>query len=237
MNARVLLVEDDLMLRRALQQALEMEGFIVDTRGTLAEARSTLADYLRDSDAPEPRLLIVDLGLPDGDGKDLLQWARERTSLPVLVISARQDDHSKVGLLDAGADDYLVKPFSTDELKARIRVALRRQSPGKSGLHGDFHVGTLEISLSRHQVLRDGTKVHLTPTEFKLLSRLVAQAGRVVTHRQLLNDVWGPDYVEHIHYLRLYMGQLRAKLEQNPAEPELLLTETGVGYRFCEISP
>ncbi len=236
MNARVLLVEDDLKLRHALQQSLEMDGFTVDASATLAHAQTVLQNYLVSDQVGVPRLVIVDLGLPDGDGSELIRWTRAHSTLPVLVISARQDDYSKVHLLDAGADDYLVKPFSINELKARMRVALRRLSADGRPHSGEFRIGELEISLSRHLVRRQGNKVHLTPTEFKLLSRLLVQAGQVVTHRQLLRDVWGPEYVEHVHYLRLYMGQLRAKLEMDPAAPELLLTETGIGYRFCDLT-
>ncbi len=236
MTARVLLVEDDLTLQQALQQSLEIEGFTVDTSATLAHAQVVLQDYLASARSGMPRLVIVDLGLPDGDGSELIRWTRAQSSLPVLVISARQDDNSKVHLLDAGADDYLVKPFSINELKARMRVALRRLSGEAPPHNGEYRIGELEISLSRHLVRRNGDKVHLTPTEFKLLSRLLVQAGQVVTHRQLLLDVWGPEYVEHVHYLRLYMAQLRAKLEADPTAPELLLTETGVGYRFCELT-
>ena len=237
MNARVLLVEDDLTLRKALKQSLEMEGFTVDSCTTLAEAQIKLHDYVTNTTPSVPRIVIVDLGLPDGDGSELISWTREKSSVPLLVISARQDESSKVTLLDAGADDYLVKPFSMNELKARMRVALRRQSVEIRPDIGDIRVGDLEISLPRHYVKRQGTKVHLTPTEFKLLARSLLQAGRVVTHRQLLLEVWGAEYVDHVHYLRLYMAQLRAKLETDPAAPELLLTETGVGYRFCELDP
>jgi two-component system KDP operon response regulator KdpE len=176
------------------------------------------------------------LGLPDGDGSTLIRLVRSQSKLPVLVISAREDDVSKINLLDAGADDYLVKPFSIGELKARIRVALRRQSPDTTTSIDEIRIGALEINLPKRQVKRMSERVHLTPTEFNLLARLLSQAGQVVTHRQLLNDVWGAEYVEHVHYLRLYMAQLRAKLEVDPAAPELLLTETGVGYRFCELS-
>lgn len=232
MSTQILLVEDDLALRQALKQSLEMDGFIVDSASTLREARTFLQEDLNKK-LPLSRIVIVDLGLPDGDGSILVRWVRDHSALPVLIISARQDDHSKVHLLDLGADDYLVKPFSINELKARIRVALRRQSPIAADVR-DLHIGELEISLTRHLVKRRGVKVHLTPTEFKLLAKLVRQSGKVVTHRQLLLEVWGEEYVEHVHYLRLYMAQLRSKLETDPAAPELLLTETGVGYRFCE---
>lgn len=234
MSARILLVEDDLALRQALKQSLEMDGFAVDSTSTLAEAQTILRVDLATERFVLPRIVIVDLGLPDGDGGSLIRWAREHSTLPVLVISARQDDSSKVNLLDLGADDYLVKPFSINELKARIRVALRRQSPEAAVELRELRVGDIEISLSRYLVRRNGVKVHLTPTEFKLLARLLRQAGQVVTHRQLLLDVWGAEHVDHVHYLRLYMAQLRSKLEADPAAPVLLLTETGVGYRFCD---
>lgn len=235
MSLRILLVEDDVVLRSTLRQALEFEGFNVDLADTLERAKRRLSQYAVEQVAPDARLLLVDLGLPDGDGASLIRWSRAHFPLPVLVISARNDEHGKVDLLDAGADDYLVKPFSINELKARIRVVLRRQTLQATGNSGEYRIGSLDISLPRHHVFRDGVRVHLTPKEFKLLARLLVQAGQVVTHRQLLHDVWGPDYLEHVHYLRLYMGQLRGKLEKDPTAPELLLTETGVGYRFCEI--
>lgn len=236
MKVRILLVEDDLSLREVLKQSLELEGFSVDSHSTLAGASAALAYHLSTLRSPDTfSIAIVDLGLPDGDGSTLIRLLRERSNLPVLVISAREDDLSKIHLLDAGADDYLVKPFSIGELKARIRVALRRQSKDSPALTDDIRIGVLEINLPKRQVKRSGERIHLTPTEFNLLARLLSQAGQVVTHRQLLNDVWGAEYVEHVHYLRLYMTQLRAKLENDPAAPELLLTETGVGYRFCEL--
>ena len=237
MNIRILLVEDDLTLREVLKQSLELEGFSVDSHSTLAGAKAAWAYHLNTPRSPSNlSIAIIDLGLPDGDGSTLIRLIRSQSTLPVLVISAREDDVSKIHLLDAGADDYLVKPFSIGELKARIRVALRRQSPEMHASIDEIRIGALEINLPKRQVKRQGERVHLTPTEFNLLARLLSQAGQVVTHRQLLNDVWGAEYVEHVHYLRLYMAQLRAKLEVDPAAPELLLTETGVGYRFCELS-
>jgi two-component system KDP operon response regulator KdpE len=179
-------------------------------------------------------LLILDLGLPDGDGGDLLRSVRAQYALPILIISARQDDANKVALLDAGADDYLVKPFSISELLARMRVTLRHRGTVVLASQTHYSRGALHIDLAKHTVLKAGEPVHLTPTEFKLLARLVRQAGQVVTHRQLLVDVWGAAHVEQTQYLRLYMGQLRAKLEVNPTEPALLLTEPGVGYRLAE---
>ena len=156
------------------------------------------------------------------------------SALPVLVISARQADGLKIHLLDAGADDYLVKPFSVGELLARMRVALRHRGTTVRAAVTQYAQGGLQVDLTAQRVLRDGQAVHLTPTEFGLLARLVRSAGQVVTHRQLLADVWGPEFITHTHYLRLYMGQLRAKLEAEPSEPRLLLTEPGVGYRLVE---
>jgi two-component system KDP operon response regulator KdpE len=179
-------------------------------------------------------LVVLDLGLPDGDGEALLAALRRRHAIPVLVVSARQAEGQKIRLLDAGADDYLVKPFSIGELLARMRVALRHRGTTLRAALTRYRRGGVAIDLARQQVRRDDGAVHLTPTEFKLLARLVRSAGQVVTHRQLLADVWGADFVEHTHYLRLYMGQLRAKLEADPAEPALLLTEPGVGYRLAE---
>jgi two-component system KDP operon response regulator KdpE len=237
MKTRILLVEDDLTLREVLKQSLELEGFSVDSHSTLAGAKAAWAYHLNTPSSPSNlSIAIIDLGLPDGDGSTLIRLIRSQSKLPVLVISAREDDVSKIHPLDAGADDYLVKPFSIGELKARIRVALRRHSPDQYASIDEIRIGQLEINLRKRQVKRLGERVHLTPTEFNLLARLLSQAGQVVTHRQLLNDVWGAEYVEHVHYLRLYMTQLRAKLEVDPAAPELLLTETGVGYRFCELS-
>jgi two-component system KDP operon response regulator KdpE len=185
------------------------------------------------SDSPLD-VLLLDLGLPDGDGGDLLRTVRAQYALPVLIISARHDDTNKVALLDAGADDYLVKPFSISELLARMRVTLRHRGTVVLAPQTHYQSGALEIDLAKHVVRLAGEPVHLTPTEFNVLARLVRQAGQVVTHRQLLADVWGAEHVDQTHYLRLYMGQLRAKLEANPTEPTLLLTEPGVGYRLAE---
>ena len=229
MSLHVLLIEDDRQLRQTLMAALQNHGYEVTGSASCADAQAVLLHH------PQPiGLVILDLGLPDGDGKDLLAWLRQQQPIPVLVISARHDDAGKVQLLDAGADDYLVKPFSVQELLARMRVSLRHrgmrvQSPVMHYAHGH-----LVVDLTRHSVQLSGEAVHLTPTEFKLLARLVRQAGQVVTHRQLLTDVWGAEHVDQLQYLRLYMGQLRAKLETNPAEPQWLLTEPGVGYRLAE---
>ncbi len=230
MTLTVLLIEDDIALRATLARALELEGYRVET----ADCRSAGEAVFRQRDDTLPDLVLLDLGLPDGDGSDLIHWIRSRSSIPVLVTSARYDDAAKVTLLDAGADDYLVKPFGISELLARIRVALRHRSRAASSSVTEYRHAALDIDITRRQVLLNGERVRLTPTEFKLLARLVSQAGQVVTHRQLLSDVWGAEHLEDTHYLRLYMAQLRAKLETNPTEPRVLLTEPGVGYRLVE---
>ena len=232
MALKVLLVEDDRELRQTLRDALSVEGYEVVASGSAADALAVL----RHSMASERPLdvLLLDLGLPDGHGGDVLRTVRAQYALPVLIISARHDDANKVTLLDAGADDYLVKPFSISELLARMRVTLRHRGTAVLASQTHYRAGALVIDLAKHAVHLAGESVHLTPTEFKLLARLVRQAGQVVTHRQLLVDVWGPEHVDQTQYLRLYMGQLRAKLEANPTEPTLLLTEPGVGYRLAE---
>lgn len=232
MTLKVLLVEDDRDLRQTLRDALCVEGYDVVASGSAADAQAVLRHSMS-SDRPLD-LLILDLGLPDGDGSDLLRSVRAHYALPILIISARHDDANKVALLDAGADDYLVKPFSISELLARMRVTLRHRGTVVLAPQTHYTCGAIDIDLAKHTVLKAGEPVHLTPTEFKLLARLVRQAGQVVTHRQLLVDVWGAEHVDQTQYLRLYMGQLRAKLEANPTEPNLLLTEPGVGYRLAE---
>ena len=228
MSLRVLLVEDDRELRGTLSDALRVEGFEVLPAASLADAQA-LASHGGPID-----LVLLYLGLPDGDGAGFLQALRRQAATPVIVISARQAEGQKIELLDAGADDYLVKPFSLGELLARMRVALRhRGTLARPAVTRWLHE-ELEVDLAAHRVTLAGTAVHLTPTEFKLLARLVRSAGQVVTHRQLLADVWGPEHTEQTHYLRLYMAQLRAKLEAEPADPRRLLTEPGVGYRVCE---
>jgi two-component system KDP operon response regulator KdpE len=234
MGLRVLLVEDDRELRATLAGALEIEGYDLRTAASLAEAQA-LCTHLADLHHPAGfDLVVLDLGLPDGEGQTLLHTLRKRHNLPVLVISALHDDGRKIGLLDAGADDYLVKPFAVGELLARMRVALRHRGAQVAAAVTVYEHGGLAVDLPKRSVTLHGQACHLTPTEFKLLARLVRSAGRVVTHRQLLADVWGPDQVEQTHYLRLYMGQLRAKLEADSANPRWLLTEPGVGYRLVE---
>jgi two-component system KDP operon response regulator KdpE len=226
MSLRVLVVEDDREIRTLMQSTLAVEGFDVHTAVSLSEASALIRHAL-------PDLVVLDLGLPDGDGLELVQQIRKQHTLPILIVSARHQEDQKIRMLDAGADDYLVKPFSVGELLARIRVALRHRGTTVAASTTLHELEDLRIDLKLRTVHAKGHDVHLTPTEFNLLARLVRSAGRVVTHRQLLVDVWGPEYTGHTHYLRLYMGQLRAKIERNPSEPRHLLTETGVGYRLA----
>ena len=231
MTVSVLLVEDERELRRTLRDALELEGHRVAAAASLADARAQLV-HAFDGDAPD--VVLLDLRLPDGDGERLLATLRRAGDAPVIVISARDADAAKIRLLDAGADDYLVKPFAIGELLARIRVALRHRGRAAAPAIVRYAREGRVVDLAAHRVTVDGEAVHLTPTEFRLLARLVRSAGQVVTHRALLADVWGPAHVDDTHYLRLYLGQLRAKLEVDPADPRLLLTEPGVGYRLAE---
>jgi two-component system KDP operon response regulator KdpE len=226
MTIRALIVEDDKEIRSLIRASLSVEGFEVQTATSISEASAMLQHAL-------PDVLLLDLGLPDGDGEQLVRILRAQHNLPILIISARHQEEQKIRLLDAGADDFLVKPFSVPELLARMRVALRHRGTRLAPAITEYTHLDLFIDLAKHTVTLRGQVVHLTPTEFNLLARLVRSAGYLVTHRQLLNDVWGPEYIEHTHYLRLYMAQLRAKLEDHPAEPRYLLTETGVGYRLA----
>ena len=231
MTHTVLLVEDDRELRNTLRDALAVEGYRVLTAASVAEATALLAHAGASGGID---MVLLDLGLPDGDGESLLAQLPRRHGMPLIVISARHTDDRKVRLLDAGADDYLVKPFGIGELLARMRVAFRHRGTTLHAAVLHYERGDLRIDLDAHRVMRAGSEVHLTPTEFNLLARLVRSAGQVVTHRQLLTDVWGADFSEHTHYLRLYMSQLRAKLEDDPADPRHLLTEPGIGYRLAE---
>lgn len=229
MSIRILLIEDDRELGKALRAALTTEGHEVLTAASLSEANS----ILNNQEHGKPfDLFLLDLGLPDGDGQSFLNIARKVSGAPLIVISARPQDESKIQLLDAGADDYLVKPFGIGELLARIRVALRHR--GNIALPATlmYQRDGLKIDLIKREIVLEGTPLKLTPTEYGLLARLVRSAGQAVSHRQLLNDVWGPEYLEHTQYTRLYIGQLRAKIEKNPADPHFILTETGVGYRL-----
>ena len=221
---QLLVVEDDREIRRFVRTAFEAEGYRV------AEAE-TMRRGIVEAGTRKPDLVVLDLGLPDGDGLELIRDVRGWSAVPIIVLSARADESDKVAALDAGADDYLVKPFSVAELLARTRAALRRSARGADE-SPVVEFGPVVVDLAHRRVTRDGAEVHLTPIEYRLLAAIVAQPGKVLTHRQLLRDVWGPAYVEQNHYLRFYMGHRRQKLEADPARPRYLLTETGIGYRF-----
>lgn len=229
---RVLLVEDDRALQDMLLAVLRAEGFSVSVAHDLASAQHAL--FQAETEGSEPALVILDLNLPDGQGSSLFDRCPRLRTMATLVISARNEEAHKIALLDAGADDYLVKPFGVGELLARIRVALRRRQPAPAGVASLYHMAGLVIDLENRRVLRDDEPLRLTPTEFKILACLARRPGRVVTHRQLLVDVWGAEFAEHTHYLRVYVGSLRAKLELDPAQPRYLMTEVGVGYRLAD---
>lgn len=223
---RVLVIDDEPQILRALRTILGEKRFEVTiaTRGEEGLARAA---------ADPPDVIILDLGLPDVDGLTVIQRLREWTQVPIIVLSVREADADKVQALDKGADDYLTKPFSIEELLARIRVALRHDARLQGSL-GETVVtaGPISIDLAQHTVRRDGEEVNLTATEFRLLAHLAANAGRVLTHRGILTSVWGPTEADHVEYLRVYVRQLRKKLEPDPERPQFVLTEPGVGYRF-----
>ncbi len=224
----VLVVEDEKELRRFIRAALTAHGHRLLEAGTVAEAKA-----LATSSSPD--LVLLDLGLPDGDGLELLAALREWSRVPVIVISARGREDDKVAALDAGADDYLTKPFGTNELLARMRVALRRRDAEVA--RGEVKVlsfGALSIDLTKRLVQRDGVELHLTPIEYRLLVLLAEHAGKVLTHRQILKEVWGPSYATQNHYVRVHMAELRKKIEADPSRPKLIVTEPGVGYRLRE---
>ena len=220
-----LLVEDEPQIRRFVRAALEAEGWQVHESATLQRG-------LIDAGTRRPDLMVLDLGLPDGDGIDFLGDLRKWSAVPVIVLSARVGEDEKIRALDAGADDYLTKPFGVGELLARVRATLRRQRQPAAPDDGVVRFGDVSVDVQNRLVMRDKQLVHVTPTEFRLLSVLVKNAGRVVTNPQLLREVWGPSNSENGHYLRIYMGHLRQKLEADPAQPQYLLTETAVGYRL-----
>ncbi len=220
-----LIVEDEPHIRRFVRMALEGEGWQVHQSENLRRG-------LIDAATRTPDLIVLDLGLPDGDGMALIREVRTWSPVPIIVLSARIDETDKIDALDAGADDYLTKPFGVGELLARVRAALRRQHKGGAEASALVRFGAVQVDLQARSVLREGQAVHLTPTEYKLLSVLVANRGRVVTAPQLLREVWGPANADNGHYLRIYMGHLRQKLEDDPAQPRHLLTETAVGYRL-----
>jgi len=222
----ILLIEDEPQMRRFLRTALTTHDY------RLVEAE-TAKDGLAQATARNPDVILLDLGLPDRDGLDVTRELREWSATPVIVLSARGREQDKVAALDVGADDYLTKPFGVDELLARIRVALRHAAL-RAGAAPEpvFEVAELRVDLPARRVWRAGQEVHLTPTEYKLLATLVRHAGKVLTHRQLLKEVWGTTYANQSHYVRVYLAQLRQKIEADPARPRLLLTEPGVGYRL-----
>jgi two-component system KDP operon response regulator KdpE len=224
----VLIVEDEPKIRRLLRLTLESNGMRCEEAATAREA-------LSHAQTQRPDLIIADLGLPDGDGLDVIRQTRRSSAVPILVLSARSQEAEKVAALDAGADDYVIKPFATGELLARLRAALRRALPRPATSEpAAFAVRDLRVDLVQRRVTLHGVETHLTPIEYRLLTTLVAKAGQVVTHAELLRSAWGPAKLDQQHYLRIYMAGLRRKLEADPAQPQYLLTETGVGYRLID---
>lgn len=221
---RIIVIDDEAPIRRFLRASLDPDRYeLIDAEDGGSGIRLVATR--------NPDVVLLDLGLPDMDGVDVAQSIREWSKVPIIILSARGQEHDKVAALDAGADDYLTKPFGVGELLARIRVALRHSSK-EMPQDPVVEAPGLRIDLSTRRVFRDGEEIHLTPNEYKMLAVLARHAGRVVTHKQLLNDVWGPQYAEEAHYIRVYMGQLRHKLEPDPANPRALTTEPGVGYRL-----
>lgn len=224
-SAIILLIEDEVQIRRFVRSALEAESHHVLESGTLAHSMAQVHEA-------KPQLAILDLGLPDGDGISFIRELRAHSEMPVLVLSARSAEGEKIRALDAGADDYLSKPFSTGELLARVRALLRRNKTGSAAAETLFRFSEVEVDLVRRQVTRNHDIVHLTPIEYRLLCAMLANTGKVMTYRHLLRAVWGNAHIESNHYLRIYVSHLRQKLEDDPAQPRHFLTETGVGYRF-----
>lgn len=223
----VVLIEDEPQIRKFLRATLTSQGY------RLFEA-STGADGLVEVGSRLPDVIVVDLGLPDMDGLEVIRRLREWSAVPIIVLSARGQEHDKVAALDAGADDYISKPFGAGELLARIRVALRRTTgASREGGEATFKVGDLQVDFVRRQVVLAAREIRLTPIEYKLLTTLARHAGKVVTHQQLLREVWGPSHTDQSHYVRVYMAHLRHKLEAEPARPRYLLTEPGVGHRLA----
>ena len=221
-------IEDEAQIRRFVRTALQAEGWQVFEADTAQRG-------LSEAGTRKPDLLVLDLGLPDADGMEVIRDVRSWSAVPIIVLSARVGEADKIAALDAGADDYLTKPFGVGELLARVRANLRRPraaNPDGSTEEPLFPFGDVVVDRHARLVRRAGAEVHLTPLEYRLLTVLVSNAGRVLTHRQLLREVWGPSHADQSHYLRIYMGQLRQKLEADPAQPKHLLTETGVGYRL-----
>ncbi|HEX6062518.1 MAG TPA: response regulator transcription factor [Candidatus Limnocylindria bacterium] len=225
MGARILVVDDEPAIVRAVETNLRRHDFTVEVAGSVEAALSAYR-------AARPDLVLLDLGLPGADGKDLIRALRETASTPIIVLSAREGERDKVEALDLGADDYLTKPFSVNELLARIRVALRHTAKPTSGAAAIFRTGTLEVDFERRVVRLGGDEVHLTPTEYELLHAFIEFPNKLLTDRMLLQRVWGPDYGSEGHYLHVYVARLRKKLERQPAQGRLFVTEPGVGYRF-----
>lgn len=224
---KILLIEDEQEIRRFLRVSLGGQGY------RLVES-DTGRNGVIQAASQQPDLIILDMGLPDIDGMEVIRQVREWSHMPIIILSARGQEHQKVDALDAGADDYLTKPFSVGELVARIRVALRHvvRDAGESG-EPVFLLGDLRVDFACRQVFVGDEEIHLTPIEYRLLTMMIKYAGKVITHKQLLKEVWGPDSVYETHYLRVYMAQLRRKIESDPAQPRFLLTEPGVGYRLA----
>jgi len=224
-NGQILIIEDDLQISQFLQSSLKANGYHTICVRTLTDGKSLFSEH-------KPALVILDLNLPDGDGRSFIEHVRISSDLPILVLSARQSEQEKVDCFTLGADDYLAKPFGVNELLARIKVSLKRSA--MMSLRDDiFKLDDLEIDTVNSSVLLNKQPIHLTPIEFKLLFMLAKKPGKVFTHRQLLTEVWGPEYVDDTHYLRIHMGRLRARLEKNPAAPRYILTEAGIGYRLA----
>lgn len=222
---RVLVVDDEAAIMRFLKPALEANGYEMTSAFTVAEGLQRTA-------AESPDIILLDLGLPDGDGKDVIRQARQWSDVPIIVLSAREREAEKIEALDLGADDYVNKPFNVGELLARMRAAVRHRMQRKAETPL-LRVGDLEIDSVRHRATRAGTELKLTPKEFELLSFLAKHPGRVLTHKQILTAVWGPAHTEDTQYLRVYVGQLRQKIEHKPNDPQFLLTESGIGYRLA----
>ena len=225
-NTHVLVVDDEVTILRFLKPALEANGYEMTTAGSVAEATKRIA-------SESPDIVLLDLGLPDGDGKDVIRRAREWSDVPIVVLSARERGTEKIEALDLGADDYVNKPFNVGELLARMRTALRHRMQRKAEIPV-LRVGNLEVDSVRHRATRAGAELKLTPKEFELLSFLARHAGRVITHKQILTAVWGPAHAEDTQYLRVYVGQLRQKVEEHADDPLIILTEPGIGYRIAE---
>jgi len=223
---RVLVVDDEAAILRFLKPALEANNYEIMSTGTVAESTKRIA-------AETPDLVVLDLGLPDGDGKDVIRQVRAWSDVPIIVLSARDREAEKIEALDLGADDFVNKPFSVGELLARMRTALRHRMEREAETPV-LQTSDLEIDNVRHRVLRGGNEVKLTPKEFELLSFLARHAGKVVTHRQILTAVWGPAHAADTQYLRVYIGQLRQKVEKDPSDPRIIITEPGIGYRIAE---